>query len=59
MKHFRLFNPEHDLALANGDKHFIAPKNIREMGHDLASFMEFIEGNEILVWGWDHAVKKK
>lgn len=59
MKRLFIFNPEHDLALANGNRHFIAPRNIREMDHDLASLMEFIEGDEILVWGWDHAVKKK
>ena len=59
MKRFAVFNPEHDLALSNGDKHFIAPRNIREMGHDLAPLMEFIEGDEILVWGWDHAIKEE
>ena len=46
-----MFNPEHDMALANGDKHFIAPKNIREMAHDLTPLMEFIEDDGILVWG--------
>ena len=35
MKRFFFFNPEHDLALNNGDSHFIAPKNIREMANDL------------------------
>ena len=59
MKRFAVFNPEHDLALSNGDKHFIAPRNIREMGHDLAPLMEFIEGDDILVWGWDHAIKEQ
>ena len=56
MKHFRVFNPEHDLALANGDKHFIAPKNIRDMARDLAPLMEIIECDHSLVWGWDSAV---
>ena len=53
------FNPEHDMALANGDKHFIAPKNIREMAHDLAPLMEFVEEDGVLVWGWDHAIKSQ
>ena len=42
MKQIRLFNPEHDLALANGDRYFIAPRNIREMANDLAHLMEII-----------------
>lgn len=70
MKQILLFNPEHDLALANGDRHFIAPRNIREMAHDLADIMEAIlpssdsESSFIsplasahpVPWGWDPAV---
>ena len=59
MNSIKVFNPEHDMALANGDRHFIAPRNIREMACDLAPLMEFIEGDEILVWGWDHAIKTR
>ena len=59
MNEIKMFNPEHDMALANGDKHFIAPKNIREMAHDLTPLMEFIEDDGILVWGWDHAIKER
>lgn len=70
MKQILLFNPEHDLALANGDRHFIAPRNIREMAHDLGDIMEAIlpssdsESSFIsplasahpVPWGWDPAV---
>ncbi len=59
MNSIKVFNPEHDMALANGDRHFIAPRNIREMACDLAPLLEFIEGDEILVWGWDHAIKAR
>ena len=59
MKHFKAFNPEHDLALANGDRHFIAPKNIREMACDLAPLMDVLDCDHPLVWGWDHAVKEQ
>ena len=55
----KVFNPEHDMALANGDKHFIAPRNIREMAHDLAPLMEFVEEDGVLIWGWDHAIKSQ
>ena len=57
MKHFRVFNPEHDMALANGDRHFIAPRNIREMARDLAPLLEIVDSDGIMVWGWDYAVK--
>ena len=59
MNSIKVFNPEHDMALANGDRHFIDPRNIREMACDLAPLMEFIEGNDILVWGWDYAIKTR
>ena len=57
MDQITIFNPEHDMALANGDRHFIAPRNIREMSRDLTPLMDVIDDEEILVWGWDYAVK--
>ena len=57
MNRIKVFNPEHDMALANGDRHFIAPKNIREMARDLAPLMDIMDGNDIMVWGWDHTIK--
>ena len=54
MIRFAVFNPEHDLALANGDAHYQAPRNIREMAHDLASLMDYLEWDT--PWGWDAAV---
>ena len=54
MKRFAAFNPEHDLALANGDAHYLAPRNIREMAHDLAPLMDYLEWDT--PWGWDAAV---
>ena len=59
MKHFQVFNPEHDMALANGDKHFIAPKNIREMARDLKPLLEAMQCRHPLVWGWDTAIKEQ
>ena len=54
MKRFSVFNPEHDLALANGDAHYLAPHNIREMANDLAPLMDHIEWDT--PWGWDAAI---
>ena len=59
MKQFQVFNPEHDMALANGDKHFIAPKNIREMARDLTPLLEVMQCTHPLVWGWDAVVTEQ
>ena len=59
MNGIMVFNPEHDLALANGDRNFIAPKNIREMASDLAPLLDVMGGEQIVVWGWDGAVKQR
>ena len=45
------------MALANGDRHFIAPQNIREMARDLTPLMNVMDNEGVLVWGWDHAIK--
>ena len=67
VKPIYLFNPEHDLALANGDRHFIAPRNIREMASDLAALMSIAAPlyervsppcstvPHPIPWGWDAA----
>ena len=57
MNRITVFNPEHDMALANGDRYFIAPRNIREMARDLAPLLDIVSGDGITVWGWDHAIK--
>lgn len=62
MKRIDLFNPEHDLALANGDRHFIAPANIRAMAHDLALLMQEVRGlgdGRPFPWGWDSMVVER
>ena len=42
------------MALANGDAHYLAPHNIREMANDLAPLMDYIEWDT--PWGWDAAI---
>lgn len=59
MNSIKVFNPEHDMALSNGDRHFIAPKNIREMARDLSPILDVMEGEQLIVWGWDHALKSQ
>ncbi len=56
MNSTKVFNPEHDMALSNGDRHFIAPQNIRDMARDLSPLMSYVGSDGPLVWGWDHAI---
>ena len=68
VKTIYIFNPEHDLALSNGDRHYIPPKNIREMAHDLAELMSATVAlhestderhSPLCPWGWDSAVVER
>ena len=54
-----IFNPEHDLALANNDNHFVAPHVARQMRSDL-SYLPVLwaeEGDIILVDNIDTATR--
>ncbi len=39
-----IFNPEHDLCLANGDIHFVPPESALAFGRDCASITRFMQG---------------
>lgn len=39
-----IFNPEHDLCLANGDIHFVPPESALAFGRDCASIIRFMRG---------------
>ncbi len=57
-----IFNPEHDLCLANGDANFVPPASALKFGEDCAGLTEWIEksaGNEIVPWGWDAVLKRR
>lgn len=69
-----IFNPEHDLCLANGSRDFVAPKSAVEFARSRASVMQYLysdglclsaydafpaEGiTEVVAWGWNAALKK-
>lgn len=63
-----IFNPEHDLCIANGDIHFVPPDSALAFGRDCASLVRLMEGldaeadsaegagapvEKILPWGWN------
>ncbi|MBO4740606.1 MAG: hypothetical protein J5605_03060, partial [Bacteroidales bacterium] len=69
-----IFNPEHDLCLANGDADFVPPKSAIDFARGSASLMQCLypdalcrsaydtfpaeDVTEVIAWGWNAAVKK-
>ncbi len=60
-----IFNPEHDLCIANGDIHFVPPESALAFGRDCADITKFMYGldsladrdcpaiSKIVPWGWN------
>lgn len=56
-----IFNPEHDLCLANGDIHYVPPESALAFGRDCAGITKFMQGlnseadnmKKIVPWGWN------
>ncbi|MGN1233558.1 MAG: hypothetical protein ACI4UJ_08970, partial [Candidatus Cryptobacteroides sp.] len=55
-----IFNPEHDLCLANGDPNFVPPESALRFGRECAGLNSWIEtGDGIIPWGWDAVLKHR
>lgn len=62
-----IFNPEHDLCLANGDANFVPPASALQFGKDCANLLEELfkddvakNSNRLIVaWGWNSNIKNK
>ena len=57
-----IFNPEHDLCMANGDANFVPPFSALEFGRDCAGLTSYIHkagDGEIVPWGWDAVLKQR
>ena len=57
-----IFNPEHDLCMANGDANFVPPASALEFGKDCAGLTRWIDqssDNEVVPWGWDAVLKRR
>lgn len=55
-----IFNPEHDLCLANGDLNFVPPFSALEFAEDCAGLTRWIDeakDDEVIPWGWDSHLK--
>ncbi len=57
-----IFNPEHDLCMANGDANFVPPASALKFAVDCASLVSWIDDvsdGEIVPWGWDAVLKRR
>ena len=63
-EHIYIFNPEHDLCVANGDENFVPPRsavgfakeNIVLSGHMKRPNKQ---RRQIIPWGWNHFLRKR
>lgn len=56
-----IFNPWHDLSLANGDPNYMPPASALRFAKDCEGLMPWLRNAhspEIMTWGWDAALKK-
>ena len=59
-----IFNPEHDLCLANGDENFVPPRSAMGFAKENIELSEHLrrpnkQRRQIIPWGWNHALKKR
>ena len=59
-----IFNPEHDLCIANGDENFVPPKSAMGFAKENIDLSEHLkrpnkQRRKIIPWGWNHALKKR
>ena len=63
-KQIYIFNPEHDLCIANGDENFVPPRSAVGFAKENIDMSEWIkrpnrQRRKIIPWGWNHALKKR
>ena len=59
-----IFNPEHDLCIANGDENFVPPRSAMGFAKENPYLSEHLERpnkqrRQIVPWGWNHTLKKR
>ena len=59
-----IFNPEHDLCIANGDENFVPPRSalgFAKENIDLSGSLKRPnkQRRQIIPWGWNHSLKKR
>ena len=59
-----IFNPEHDLCIANGDENFAPPRSAVGFAKENLDLSEHLkrpnkQRRQIIPWGWNHSLKKR
>ena len=59
-----IFNPEHDLCIANGDENFVPPRSAMGFAKENTDLTEHLKRSnkqrrQIIPWGWNHSLKKQ
>ena len=59
-----IFNPEHDLCIANGDENFVPPRSAMGFAKENIELSEYLkrpnkQRRQIIPWGWNHALRKR
>ena len=59
-----IFNPEHDLCIANGDENFVPPRSAVGFAKENIDLSELLQRpnrqrRQIIPWGWNHSLKKR
>ena len=59
-----IFNPEHDLCIANGDENFVPPRSAVGFAKENIDLTEYLrrpnkQRRQIIPWGWNHSLKKR
>ena len=59
-----IFNPEHDLCIANGDENFMPPRSAVGFAKENTDLSEYLrrpnrQRRQIIPWGWNHSLKKR
>ena len=59
-----IFNPEHDLCIANGDENFVPPRSAMGFAKENIDLSEHLkrpnkQRRQIIPWGWNHVLKKR
>ena len=63
-KQIYIFNPEHDLCIANGDENFVPPRSAVGFAKENIDLSEYLKRPnkqrlQIIPWGWNHSLKKR
>ena len=63
-KQIYIFNPEHDLCIANGDENFVPPRSAVGFAKENIDLSEHLmrpnkQRRQIIPWGWNQYLKKR